>query len=763
MTSTQENKNPDKKDFENLMFQNNTKIISESFIENSIINKIEIKKEVIFKIYKIKKINNWTEDENELLRNLVEKSCFKNWKQISEFFKGKTHIQCSSRYRRIKPGILKGYWNKEEDEKLLKYHKKYGRNWKMIAREMNNRSGKQIRDRFLNSLNPDLNKKKFTPKEDNLLIFLHNKYGSAWSKISKHYNGRSGDMIKNRFFSFLRKKTIPISTNMKFKKRILINEKLNETSKKSKNINEKNLSKKFFYKNNCNLMNLNEISEENPNINLKTDNKKYDQKNKIIRKLKNRNIFSTVNTVEHMDFVKKDNNINLLKNNIINEEIIVKPDQTKKSNPLNNSNLKSFNDYYSNNNSIDDFSYLNHKEKIDLDNIIKKIEKNNLILPNNEINNCINVLRKHNNLLDLKNNKNDKNKIIDEDYSEDDINNFNNLIVFNNQKLSSFTTNDFKKEDLEKIIDLYDKNAITLLEKEKIEFDLVKKINLKKNVSNNFNNINNFNCQKNYFEELKKSNYNNKIKINKKEKNLNSKLSIDADIESLKEKKIFKKFKRISKFRNLDKSIIYSNKRIIDKRKFYLKEKEKEKEKKNKKKRERERLNKELLSFFRNNKTKITKIKNFNFINEDSNSSNSNYLDKKIRIKQKLKNYIYRKKYELNGNLKLKKKKGINKNSIPNKNIFNSCHCKINFNILNNHNKNLELYQNPSFDILKNSLFITYIFLTDIHRINYYTTIDKINAIKETLENRSLYIKNSFDQYYNEILSDINIYNFINY
>ncbi len=128
-----------------------------------------------------------------------------------------------------------------------------------------------------------------------------------------------------------------------------------------------------------------------------------------------------------------------------------------------------------------------------------------------------------------------------------------------------------------------------------------------------------------------------------------------------------------------------------------------------------------------------------------------------------MKNYIYRKKYELNGNLKLKKKKGINKNSIPNKNIFNSCHCKINFNILNNHNKNLELYQNPSFDILKNSLFITYIFLTDIHRINYYTTIDKINAIKETLENRSLYIKNSFDQYYNEILSDINIYNFINY
>lgn len=198
-----------------------------------------INKDVIFKILKIKKINNWTDEEDKKLMELVETANVKSWKKIAECFPGKTQIQCSSRYRRIKPGILKGYWGKEEDQKLIQAYAKHGKNWKLIAKELKNRSGKQVRDRFLNSLNPLLNKNKFTEEEDKRLLVLYEKYGPTWSKIANNLNNRSGDMVKNRFFSFLRKKIIPITKIMKFKKRVLINGKIKkkELSKKSEKLN----------------------------------------------------------------------------------------------------------------------------------------------------------------------------------------------------------------------------------------------------------------------------------------------------------------------------------------------------------------------------------------------------------------------------------------------------------------------------------------------------------------------------------------------
>ena len=145
----------------------------------------------------------WTKEEDELLLKKGKEYQYKNWKLISSFLPGHSPIQCSARYRRIQTGIKKGNWKKEEDEKLLKLYKKYGKNWAKISKEMRSRTGKQIRDRFLNSLDEKINKRKFTQKEDEEIIELYKKYGNCWSSIAKHLNGRTGDMVKNRFHSRL--------------------------------------------------------------------------------------------------------------------------------------------------------------------------------------------------------------------------------------------------------------------------------------------------------------------------------------------------------------------------------------------------------------------------------------------------------------------------------------------------------------------------------------------------------------------------------
>ena len=164
------------------------------------------KNEKIEQHKEMKKINFWTEKEDKILKEIAKEFNYKNWNSIAEFIPGKNSIQCSSRYRRIRPGLVKGAWNKEEDTKLLSLYEKYGKNWAAISKEMPYRTGKQIRDRFLNSLDIRFKKGKFSEEEDKMILKYHKIYGNKWSEIAKKMKARTGDMVKNRFYSSLKKK-----------------------------------------------------------------------------------------------------------------------------------------------------------------------------------------------------------------------------------------------------------------------------------------------------------------------------------------------------------------------------------------------------------------------------------------------------------------------------------------------------------------------------------------------------------------------------
>jgi hypothetical protein len=65
---------------------------------------------IIFITKKIKKVVTWSKEEDDILLELAEKYSYKNWKGISENLEGRTPIQCSARYKRIRPGLTKGAW-----------------------------------------------------------------------------------------------------------------------------------------------------------------------------------------------------------------------------------------------------------------------------------------------------------------------------------------------------------------------------------------------------------------------------------------------------------------------------------------------------------------------------------------------------------------------------------------------------------------------------------------------------------------------------
>lgn len=161
---------------------------------------------LVFSIRKIKNQKKWTKEEDELLIQLAEKYSEKNWKEISKRFIKKNSLQCFSRYKRIRPGIIKGSWKKEEDIQIIDLVTQHGKAWSKISKTLGTRNGKQIRDRYINVLDPEIKKGKFTEEEDNVLVQLYHQHGPKWATIAKYYQNRTADMVKNRFHSSIKKR-----------------------------------------------------------------------------------------------------------------------------------------------------------------------------------------------------------------------------------------------------------------------------------------------------------------------------------------------------------------------------------------------------------------------------------------------------------------------------------------------------------------------------------------------------------------------------
>lgn len=102
----------------------------------------------------------------------------------------------------------KHFWTSEEDQALISIVSKIkSKPWNQVAKILNEqvhknipiRKGRQCRERWLNFLNPDLKREKWTPQEDELLLKLHQQLGNKWSEISRRIHGRNERSVKSRF------------------------------------------------------------------------------------------------------------------------------------------------------------------------------------------------------------------------------------------------------------------------------------------------------------------------------------------------------------------------------------------------------------------------------------------------------------------------------------------------------------------------------------------------------------------------------------
>jgi myb proto-oncogene protein len=147
---------------------------------------------------------NWTELEDLILLEAIETLKIRNkWNSAAKLLNRKSQ-DCIDRYKAIKPLFKRGHWTPEEDKQLIFFVEIHGKNWAQISHTMKQRTGKQIRQRFLNFLDPKIKKDKFTINEDIKIFKLYKIFKTNWRYYTTYIPNRTADRIKGRYYSFVR-------------------------------------------------------------------------------------------------------------------------------------------------------------------------------------------------------------------------------------------------------------------------------------------------------------------------------------------------------------------------------------------------------------------------------------------------------------------------------------------------------------------------------------------------------------------------------
>ncbi|KAH6795019.1 hypothetical protein C2S52_005496 [Perilla frutescens var. hirtella] len=167
----------------------------------------------------------WTSEEDNQLRAAVETYGESNWQVVASAMEGRTGTQCSNRWlKTLHPArVRSGKWTLEEDKRLKVAATLFGpKTWKKVARCVPGRTHVQCRERWVNCLDPSLNKAEWTEEEDLKLEEAIAKHGYCWSKVAACIPHRTDNLCWRRWKVLFPTEVPLLQTARKIQKTALI-------------------------------------------------------------------------------------------------------------------------------------------------------------------------------------------------------------------------------------------------------------------------------------------------------------------------------------------------------------------------------------------------------------------------------------------------------------------------------------------------------------------------------------------------------------
>lgn len=153
----------------------------------------------------------------------------------------------SSRLQQLREKTDRKYtrrlWTSERDHLLKSLVKTNGYDWDRIAYEMQDPqiTSRMVRERYANKFDPNIRKMRFTLQEDQLIAHYYKIHNANWKVIVKYLPGRTESMIRNRFYSTIKKKRQNLLSNENNQIRSALMDKIDECmdeSQSNDNCNE---------------------------------------------------------------------------------------------------------------------------------------------------------------------------------------------------------------------------------------------------------------------------------------------------------------------------------------------------------------------------------------------------------------------------------------------------------------------------------------------------------------------------------------------
>ena len=387
-------------------------------------------------------------------------------KYIYNLLQSKSIQQINYRIKKIELKNKVRSFTRQDDLKIIELVEIYGLNWVAIANNFPGFKAEALEERYYNKLDPKLKRTKFTEEEDEKIINLYLKLGNNWKEISNYFEDRNANMIKNRFYSFLKKKrniqTYANSSSYLSDKDLSSASIVSSNSVNNDNDLLKDINNDIKFEFN-NLDEFNDNNNNNNNYNPFLNNKFFIDDNIKVVPLNDDYYYSNNNINYHKDFSNNSSNGSSANNKNISSE------------KFNQTFLKVFNNKFDDDNNNNDNNHMNidenellinyennneEKEQLlnesqRLEEILSKIDKinnnNNNINNNYNINNNINI---DNNNMNIEENNNDD-KILYNDLIKYN-NKINNIQILLKKKLYLLKENqdDFNKEKITEINDV---------------------------------------------------------------------------------------------------------------------------------------------------------------------------------------------------------------------------------------------------------------------------------------------------------------------